>query len=395
MRVLYVASAIEVGGTSGGSTHVTEVACGLQDLGHTVMVVARPEPSSGSMSRLDCGAPISTVKNRQQLAVLGLKKVDRAMREFMPHVVMERFYNFAGAGILLAHRRRIPSLLEVNAPMIDPPGSTKSKIDRIMLGSMRRWAVRQAKWSAAIVTPLHTTVPPEVSRKRIHELPWGGNVERFDPAIRLTRQGEIETIRQQLGLTSDGPIAVFLGSFRAWHGVAHFAEAARKLIQAGSNLSFLAIGGGPELAPLTAKVESWGLPSGRFVFAGAQEHTRVPLYMALGDIGVAPFDLSASPALREFGFYWSPLKVFEYMAMQMPTVTIDVNPLNTIVRDTEEGFLYPSGDISALAKRLHQLESNKEARETMGASARTRVVEKYSWRSHCVALDRILKEIAR
>ncbi|MEO5953521.1 MAG: glycosyltransferase, partial [Chloroflexia bacterium] len=163
----------------------------------------------------------------------------------------------------------------------------------------------------------------------------------------------------------------------------------------GSEMSFLAVGGGPELAPLEEKVRGWGLPAGRFVFAGAQEHTIVPLFMALGDIGVAPFDLAASASLQEFGFYWSPLKVFEYMAMKMPTVTIDVNPLNGIVRDGKDGLLYPSGEVGALADRLRQLEGDIEGREKMGKSARERVVEKYSWRAHCLALDGILKEIAR
>ena len=39
MRILYIASAIEVGGRSGGATHVGEVACGLHELGHKVGVM--------------------------------------------------------------------------------------------------------------------------------------------------------------------------------------------------------------------------------------------------------------------------------------------------------------------------------------------------------------------
>ncbi len=41
MRLLYVASAVEAGGTSGGATHIEEVACGLAALGHEVLVLAR------------------------------------------------------------------------------------------------------------------------------------------------------------------------------------------------------------------------------------------------------------------------------------------------------------------------------------------------------------------
>ena len=83
-----------------------------------------------------------------------------------------------------------------------------------------------------------------------------------------------------------------------------------------------------------------GIPPGRFVFAGPQPHERIPELLALADIGVAPFDLSSHPPLTTFGFYWSPLKVFEYMAMSLPVVTIDVIPLNEIVRPEHEGLLY-------------------------------------------------------
>ncbi len=395
MRILYVASAIQVGSASGGSTHVNEVACGLRALGHQVLVVAQPPPDAPRNLRLDdCDIPVRPVRHRAQLAMLGLPVVRRAIQRLSPQVVMERFYNFAGAGILLAHRAGIPALLEVNAPMIDPPGSLKTKIDKALLGMMRRWAVKQARWSAAVVTPLNTTVPPEVPRSVIHELSWGANVDRFDPAIRDTHRAELETLKRELGLVCDGPVAVFLGSFRAWHGVAHFAEAARRLMIEGSKLSFLAIGGGPELAPLEEQVRSWGLPPGRFIFTGPQDHTRVPLLLALASMGVAPFDLSSYAPLRTFGFYWSPLKVFEYMSMRLPVVTIDIPPLNTIVRDGREGLLYPSGDIDTLVSALLRLERDLDAAWRMGASARERVVERYSWRAHCLALDGILKEIA-
>jgi glycosyltransferase involved in cell wall biosynthesis len=307
---------------------------------------------------------------------------------------MERFYNFAGAGILLAHRKGIPSLLEVNAPIIDPPNSLKSRLDRLLLGRMRRWAVRQALWSAAIVTPLNTTIPSEVPRSKIHELPWGANVTRFDPQIRATRRADLDALAQEYNLDRSGPVAVFLGSFRAWHGVAGFVEAARKLIAAGSKLSFLAIGGGPELAGFTGRSAQWHLPEGRLVFTGPQPHDRVPLLLALGDIGVAPFDLAAHEPLRTFGFYWSPLKVFEYMAMALPVITVDVPPLNAIVRHEHEGLLYPSGDVAALTAALARLETAPDLRAQMGASARQRVVEHYSWQAHCKALDAILKEIA-
>ncbi len=390
--MLYIASAIEAGDTSGGWTHVTEVACGLRALGHELLVITGGK-TPGQHNPLDCNVLLQTIHLPKQMALLALPKITVAFDRFKPDVVMERFYNFAGAGVWLAHKRRIPVLLEVNAPMTDPPGSPKSRLDSLLLGSMRRWAVRQAKWSTAIITPLATTVPPEVSRRKVRELPWGANTWRFDPQIRTAHAERLAQLRSEIGLEEGRPVATFLGSFRPWHGAGHFAEAARHLLSQGSDLAFLAIGGGPQFEPLKQQVEGWGLPSGRFVLAGSQPHERVPDLLALSDIGVAPFDLAAHAPLRTFGFYWSPLKVFEYMAMSLPLVTIDVPPLNAIVRHEQEGLLYTPGDLSKLVAALARLGSDKDLRDRLGANARERVVTHYSWQAHCAALDYILKQI--
>ncbi len=393
MRVLYIASAIEAGSASGGSVHVSEVACGLAALGHSVLVLMRPPSLALAPRTLPCGAPLRTLPWPKEAALLGLPRISRIMSAFKPDVVIERYYNFAGAGLLVAHNRRIPALLEVNAPMIDPPGSLKSKLDRLLLGAMRRWAVRQGKWSAAIVTPLKSAVPTEIDRAMIHELSWGANVEQFDPLVRGRDAARVMALRAEVGLQPGLPVAVFLGSFRSWHGVGHFVEAARKLIASGSNLTFLAIGGGPEARHIEEVVASWNLPPRRVIFTGSQPHERVPDLLALADIGVAPFDLSAHEPLRTFGFYWSPLKIFEYMAMALPVVTIDVPPLNEIVRDRQEGLLYSPGDIEALAGRLQTLSGDSDLRARLGGQARQRVRAHYSWRVHCAALDLLLKEI--
>ena len=77
---------------------MSEVACGLRRLGHTVHVIARVD--GGHMPRkLECGTPLHYSRWPKEAAMLGLPQVSRAVRAFRPDVVMERFYNFAGAGV--------------------------------------------------------------------------------------------------------------------------------------------------------------------------------------------------------------------------------------------------------------------------------------------------------
>lgn len=394
LKILYVASAVEALGASGGSTHVQEVACGLKALGHKVVVIARPT-NGIRQARLACGVRLITSRYPKEVAFMARKRVEQVYRKFKPDVVMERYYNFAGAGVSLAHEEGLPILLEVNAPMFDPPGSLKSRVDRFTFGAMRSWAVSQANRSSAIVTPLASTIPNEVPRSKIHELPWGANVERFRPDLREHESTRLSALRAEIGLQSEGPVAVFLGSFRAWHGVPHFVEAARRLIENGSKLSFLAVGGGPDLDCMMEDVQDWHLPYGRLVFTGPQPHESIPDLLALADIGVAPFDLEAHAPLRTFGFYWSPLKVFEYMATGLPVITIDVHPLDTIVRHEQEGILYKSGDIDGLVGSLHRLQGDTGLAKRLGANGRMRVVAHYSWEKHCRELDRLLRSIVR
>jgi glycosyltransferase involved in cell wall biosynthesis len=312
---------------------------------------------------------------------------------------MERYYNMAGAGMLYAHRHHLPSVLEVNALMVDPPGTRKAQVDKMLLRRLEGWATRQCRWAGRIVTPLHTTVPPAIDRAKIAELPWGANVERFDPA-RINSLDQAQ-LRRELGLPapeSGARVAVFAGSFRHWHGVETLVEAAFQLIPQDDDLYFLLLGGGPEEEPLRAKVREAGLEN-RIILTGAIKHDQMPLYLSLADCGVAPFDTSKHPPLRAAGFFWSPLKIFEYMAMGLPTVTADLPPLNQIIRPGQEGALFREGDPADLARALREIlapsPTAAQTRATMGRSARASVIQNFSWEAHCRSLDDIIRQLCR
>jgi glycosyltransferase involved in cell wall biosynthesis len=384
VNILYVASGIPVPGTLGGSVHTLEVARGLAQRGHTVDVVACTRPDVFDVAALL--RPISSRYDRfrlhhidvpKTLALLSAPVIMRLARALKPDIIIERYYNFAGAGILAARRLGIPSILEVNALIVDPPVVLKRRLDDLLGGPMRRWAVAQCRMADRIVTPLHTTVPPEIPRSRIVELPWGADVERF--CIDRTQEGATPAV----------PTVVFLGSFRAWHGVLDAVRAGGLLIEQGRVCHFLFVGDGPQRAAAVRLAARW---QGHFTFTGAVPYDDVPSLLARASIAVAPFDTAAHPALRAAGFFWSPLKVFEYMAAALPVVTIDIPPLNQIVRHGSEGLLYPEGDVDALAGAIAYLLDHPDDARAMGKRGRARVTAHFSWSRHCEALERVMEE---
>lgn len=402
--VLYIASAVIAPGSHGGATHAVEVASELSKLGYQMHVVcarANRHDSKYLELAVEGGSPIKFYRFAlpKTLSLLTYQQIAQLAAKIQPDLIMERYYNFAGAGMLYAHRHNLPSLLEVNALMLDPLSSKKRRLDRfVLLNRLKWWAESQCRWADVIVTPLHTTVPEVIERSKIAELPWGANVDRFDPAnINFKAAAKL---RRELGLperSDDVRLAVFAGSFRHWHGVETLVEAAAALLRncqsSDPKFYFLLLGGGPLFDTIKNRVQELGLAD-RIKLTGAVEYKQMPLYLSLADCGVAPFDTSRHAPLREAGFFWSPLKIFEYMALNLPTITPDIRPLNEIIRQNQEGLLYREGDVSDLARSLRDLlaagSENTHRLHTMGQSTRERVVANYSWVAHCASLDKLI-----
>jgi alpha-maltose-1-phosphate synthase len=379
MKVLYCASDQTVPGTTGGSVHVTAVAEGLAALGHDVHVLATPggEFPPGQVVWIAMPPPLG----RKELRWANAAAVRRIAEALRPDVIMERYYNFGGEGISAAGRVGATAVLEVNAPVIDYPGSNKRLIDRaLLLEPMRRWRERICAKADLIVTPGAAILPPATPSRKIVELEWGADTERFHPGA----QGEPPFARPA------DTVAVFAGAFRNWHGAVHLAAALRELRARGRTaVGAVFIGDGPE-RPRVREAAA-GLQG--VVFTGAVPHAAMPACLAACDIGVAPFDLDAHRPLA-LGFYWSPLKIFEYMAAGLPVVAPAADRIPSLVGHEHEGLLYPPGAPGALASALERL-TDVRLRTRLGAAARDRAIRDYSWAAHCRALDAAFRRARR
>ena len=390
LRILYVAAGIPAPGTVGGSTHVVEVAAGLARRGHTVVTIAgraaAPRPADWPAA-----AELVNVPLPKSLSLATLPAVWRAGGRLKPDVVMERYYNLAGAGLLYAARRRLPAVLEVNAPLWDPPGSPKDRLDRRLPGHpLRRWARWQARQADRIVAPLPEAVTVLTPHPHIVRLPWGANTDLFDPA-RVSEADRL-ALRAALGISPQAAVAVFAGSFRRWHGVDAFLAAARPLLAERADLHLLLLGQGERWAAARDLAQQPPF-AGRVVLTGALPYEQMPRHLAVADVAVAPFDLDAHAPLREIGFYWSPLKIFEAMAMALPVIVPAIPELLATVRDGQEGTAFPLGDHAALTRALAWYLDHPAARRALGRRARARVVEHFSWAAHCRALEEMLLEL--
>lgn len=370
MKVLYSAIDQTVPGTKGGSVHVTAVAEGLAALGHEVHVLVTPGgPFPAGLVHWIAMSPPLGAKELRWVRAGAVARIAAALR---PDAIIERYYNFGGEAISAAAGVGATAVLEVNAPVIDHPGSYKARLDRgLLIQPMRRWREGLCDLADLIVTPSAGILPPGTPPSKIVVLEWGADTGRFHPgatgALPFTRPG--------------GTLAVFAGAFRAWHGAVHLARAVRELRARGRHdLGALFIGDGPELPRV--RQEAAGLDG--VIFTGAVAHDRMPACLAAADIGVAPFDVRAHGPLA-LGFFWSPLKMFEYMSSGLPVVAPAEDRMASLVEHDCEGLLYQFGAAGALADTLERL-TDRPLRERLGRAARERAVRDYSWSAHCRAL---------
>ncbi|MDA1305974.1 MAG: glycosyltransferase [Acidobacteria bacterium] len=384
MTIVYAALDQRVPGTLGGSVHVQAVAQGLAALGHTVHVLVG---QGGPWPAPDGTTPVhwhhlTPPFGHSALRWTRVGAVEALARQVGANVIMERYYNFGGEGVRAAKRLGIPAVLEVNAPIIDYPGSLKSRIDRaLIVEPMRRWRDALCRETDLFITPNRGILPSWVEPARILEAEWGANVDHFRPDA----TGPLPFTRDPQRV-----LCVFAGAFRSWHGVVQLsASLARLHAQGEHRLGAVFIGDGPERAH--AEYAARDLPS--VTFTGAVPHGDLPQCLAATDIGVAPFDPGKHKPLA-LGFYWSPLKIFEYMSSGLPVVAPRLPRIAHLVGDESEGLLYDPMDPRTLDAALVRL-TDATLRARLGQAARTRAVAQYSWRAHCADIDARLRTLTR
>jgi len=375
VKILYSAIDQTVPGTKGGSVHVAAVAEGLAALGHDVTALITPGQGQPRPSRVRWVAmPPPFGSPRLRMARAGA--IARLARGIRPDAIVERYHNFGGEAIRAAAGLGAVAVLEVNAPVVDHAGSSKARLDRALLVEpMRRWRDHLCAIADVIVTPNAAILPAGIPAARIRVLEWGADTERFRPGL----DGQPPYARPAVTTA-----AIFAGAFRSWHGAIHLVDAIKILRGRGdTDVGAVFVGDGSELARVrhaAAGIET-------IVFTGALPHDRMPAALAAADIGVAPFDIGAHAPLS-LGFYWSPLKIFEYMAAGLPLVAPGVDRIPSLVADGREGLLYDPrpGHADALAATLVRLK-DPALRARLGAAARERAVRDYSWAAHCKALE--------
>ncbi len=204
--------------------------------------------------------------------------------------------------------------------------------------------------------------------EKISIIPNAVDLQRLTPVDPTA--AEARSLRRRLGLHDGERVVSFIGSFYAYEGLDLAIDAVRRLKEAGRNIRLMIVGAGPEEANLKARAEPLGAS---VIFPGRAALDDVPLFYALTDLLILP---RKRMRLTEIV---TPLKPLEAMALGTPVLAADVGGHQELIRDGETGFLFPAGDVDALARRIGELLDAHDGLDASKERARDFVERERTW----------------
>jgi len=370
MRIAYICAdrGVPVFGCKGASVHVQEVIRTLVRCGAHVELFATSiggEVPVGLESV--CVHPLPPIPKderaaREQAALSANQDLRTTLEREGPFdLIYERYSLWSFAGMEYARLTGVPGLLEVNAPLVEEEAEHRGLLDR----ASAEWVAEQVFSAATVLIAVSKELAVYLerypsARGRVHVIPNGVDPNRFSANLSPSCPSPPGTFTMG-----------FVGTLKPWHGLPILVEAFAILHKRDPDTRLLIVGEGPEWASLMADLSARGLLEAVHL-TGAVVPSEVPGLLVSLDVAVVPYP-------KRSHFYFSPLKVYEYMAAGLPVVASQIGQLADLIQDGINGLLCPPGDPIVLAAALDRLRQKPELRVRLGQAARATVLRDHTW----------------
>jgi len=355
---------IAYGGRKGASVHLAEMTAALAAAGAEILLVVSavqpgaPDPPTGVMvETLPGPAKRSTVAERLAVDPFRQSWLEQRFGAFGADALYERLALHTAAGSGAAHRMGIPHLVEMNAPLLEEATAYRQLEQAAAADQLERATLAGADLVLAVSRPL-TSYASSRGARRVVVIPNAVSAHRCEkpPEAHVP------------------PVAVFCGALRPWHGIETIAAAWEILGSAAPALMVVGDGAGRQ------RLEAVGAEVTGFV-----AHDLVPAMLAQADIGLAPYAADSPP-------YFSPLKLFDYLAAGLAVVAADLPGVSDIV-DPRSAVLIRPGDAQSLSDAVAGLVVEPTRRLQLGRVGQDLVVARHTWEQRADEVLRLVGEL--
>jgi len=386
-------------GDYGCHVRILEETLALQALGHRVRIVTYPRGRDLPHIEIERTMPIpwrvnyevGSSRHKVGLDIFLTSRVLRAARRFKPDIIHGHLHEGALMGWLAARVFRKPLVFDFQGSLTGEMVDHHFLNPRGMLYRPLRWlegwidrqptvVFTSAAYQADLLTKEYGVAP-----SRVVHIPDAVNPDWFRPWSDQERE-EFRTKKFQLkadtlGIEPARPVVVYLGLLADYQGVGLLLEAAKKVLENGTDAHFV-IMGYPGAEKYITRAREMGIAE-RVLFPGRIAYEDIARWLAIGNVAVAP-KVSQTEGNG---------KILNYMASGLPVVAFDT----PVARDYlgEDGVYAPTGEVDALACGIESLLVDRAAAKALGKRLRARAIEKFSWDASARKMEAVYNGILR
>ena len=294
--------------------------------------------------------------------VISYFRLRREVKDHNINCIYERYSLFLFASVWWAKRKGVPIVLEINDSCL---------VQRVRHLTFRGLARKIEEWIFSNATGLvfisshfqsvATDAYPNISPSVVS--PNAADLDKFI----INREAGTE-LRKQLNI-DDKVVVGYVGAFVHWHGIDWFVDLIVDKLKAQPKLVLLLVGDGVCFDPIKKRTQDAGVES-QIILPGRVEHAQIPSYLSAMDFGILP----------DSNDYGSPMKLFEFMAMEKGMVAPDFSPIAEVVKDNETSWLFPANDRQACIDLTLSLVEQDEQQKQVGLNARSYIEKERQWR---------------
>ncbi len=279
-----------------------------------------------------------------------------------PDVIWERSSRLSDAGLRVASETGIPFVLEWKDHII--PYS-------VSLYHRKAVDVESRKNSLADYIVVESEkLKEDLSREGVEKDKILVAHNAINPEEFKADRDEGQRYRQELGIKEGQVLIGYLGSYAFYHDTARLVLAAEILRSRGEvSIKILMVGAGKEYAHTLQLAEERNLSGSMIIMKPWVAKEDVPKVLSALDIAVLPgcTDIIC------------PIKVQEYMALELATVVPDYSCNREVITEGQTGMLFGPKDEESLAEKLSILAGDSGLRAAMGKQARQEVLQRFTW----------------
>ena len=236
------------------------------------------------------------------------------------------------------HKRKI-LVLDVRTVPVDVKPSLKGIIQLLRYKLAIKIADKFCNGITTITPLLAETIRPKLRRlkNKIGYFSTGVNFELFNPENAVS-------LKDKLGLSGKF-VLIYHGTLSPNRGLQNVVKAVANLRNEIKNLVFLLVGDGEAKSQILRLSKSLNI-SDRIIVTGQVPYNQVPSYIKSSDLGILPL-----PNIE----WWnvsSPIKLKEYLAMQLPVIATDIPAHRNVIKHTGGAILIPDNSVDTISSAI-------------------------------------------